>query len=122
MSEAPPPPAGRVGAAKPPWASASSATAADGATTSVQAVHAHSTHPTHPTHPTAGALQARLPSAETQRQVGEARAALVASMSNLLDAELQGRAATLHEGAAGLERQQREVARATEARARAAGA
>ncbi|RCI15972.1 hypothetical protein L249_2191 [Ophiocordyceps polyrhachis-furcata BCC 54312] len=55
-----------------------------------------------------------LPSAETQRQVAEARAALVASMSNLLDTSLQGRAATLHAGATALTRQEREVARAAD--------
>lgn len=74
-------------------------------------------HPTTTTTAKAGPgpLQPTLPWAETQRQVGEARAAVVASMSNMLDTELQSRAAMLHEGAAGLERQEREVARATEA-------
>ncbi|RDA92969.1 hypothetical protein CP533_5519 [Ophiocordyceps camponoti-saundersi (nom. inval.)] len=57
-------------------------------------------------------LHPTLPSAETQRQVAEARAAVVASMSNLLDASLQGRASTLHAGAAALTRQEQEVARA----------
>ena len=45
----------------------------------------------------------------------EARAALVATVSNLLDGQLQGRAAQLHGNAAGLGRQGRDVARATAA-------
>ncbi|PFH60528.1 hypothetical protein XA68_10808 [Ophiocordyceps unilateralis] len=59
-------------------------------------------------------LHPTLPSAETQRQVAEARAAVVASMSNMLDTSLQGRAATLHAGAAALARQERDVARASD--------
>lgn len=60
------------------------------------------------------ALQPTLPSAETQRHVAEARAAVVASMGNMLDSELQSRAAILHENAAALEKQERDVLRATE--------
>ncbi|KAM4060081.1 GCN5-like protein 1 (GCN5L1) domain-containing protein [Hirsutella rhossiliensis] len=114
-----PPAPGRFSSARQaakPWASSSPPKCAAGVTTataSAQAVHAHPTTTTANTEP--GQLQPTLPSAETQRQVGEARAAVVASMSNMLDAELQSRAAMLHEGAAGLERQEREVARATEA-------
>ena len=63
----------------------------------------------------AAALPSSLPSAQTQLHIAEARAALVASVSNLLDGELQGRASLLHGNAAGLERQGREVARATAA-------
>lgn len=60
------------------------------------------------------ALQPTLPSAETQRHVAEARAAVVASMGNMLDSELQSRAGILHENAAALEKQERDVLRATE--------
>ncbi|KAM0258288.1 hypothetical protein ACHAQJ_003930 [Trichoderma viride] len=60
------------------------------------------------------ALQPTLPSAETQRHVAEARAAVVASMGNMLDSELQSRAAILHDNAAALEKQERDVLRATE--------
>lgn len=60
------------------------------------------------------ALQPTLPSAETQRHVAEARAAVVASIGNMLDSELQSRAGILHENAAALEKQERDVLRATE--------
>ncbi|KAI0025620.1 hypothetical protein F4780DRAFT_215930 [Xylariomycetidae sp. FL0641] len=60
------------------------------------------------------ALQATLPSPSTQLHIAEARAALVASMSNMLDSELQSRAGLLHSNAAALARQERDVARATE--------
>ncbi|KAL7926606.1 hypothetical protein ACQKWADRAFT_280844 [Trichoderma austrokoningii] len=60
------------------------------------------------------ALQPTLPSAETQRHVAEARAAVVASMGNMLDSELQSRASILHDNAAALEKQERDVIRATE--------
>ncbi|KAM0455880.1 hypothetical protein ACHAO4_003962 [Trichoderma viride] len=60
------------------------------------------------------ALQPTLPSAETQRHVAEARAAVVASLGNMLDSELQSRAGILHENAAALEKQERDVLRATE--------
>ncbi|KAK1254339.1 hypothetical protein MKX08_008334 [Trichoderma sp. CBMAI-0020] len=60
------------------------------------------------------ALQPTLPSAETHRHVAEARAAVVASMGNMLDSELQSRAGILHENAAALEKQERDVLRATE--------
>lgn len=56
-----------------------------------------------------------LPSAETQRHIAEARAAVVASMGNMLDTELQGRAAVLHENAGALDKQERDVLAATEA-------
>ncbi|KAH6608033.1 gcn5-like 1 [Trichoderma cornu-damae] len=60
------------------------------------------------------ALQPTLPSAETQRHIAEARAAVVASMGNMLDSELQSRASILHQNAAALEKQERDVLRATE--------
>ncbi|KAL7950560.1 hypothetical protein V8C42DRAFT_306859 [Trichoderma barbatum] len=60
------------------------------------------------------ALQPTLPSAETQRHVSEARAAVVASIGNMLDSELQSRAGILHDNAAALEKQERDVLRATE--------
>lgn len=47
--------------------------------------------------------------------MSEARAAIVASMSNLVDAELQSRARILHDNAAMLDKQERQVARATDA-------
>ncbi|PHH83333.1 hypothetical protein CDD82_2085 [Ophiocordyceps australis] len=47
------------------------------------------------------------------RAVASARAAVVASVGNLLDAQLQTRATGLHGGAAALERQKRDVAEAT---------
>ncbi|GAP83706.1 hypothetical protein SAMD00023353_0500990 [Rosellinia necatrix] len=52
---------------------------------------------------------------DSQLHVAEARAALVASMSNMLDSELQSRASILHANAAVLSRQEEDVARATEA-------
>ncbi|KAJ4860487.1 GCN5-like protein 1 (GCN5L1) domain-containing protein [Trichoderma breve] len=55
-----------------------------------------------------------LPSAETQRHVSEARAAVVASIGNMLDSELQSRAGILHSNAAALEKQERDVLRATD--------
>ncbi|KAM3565489.1 hypothetical protein MY1884_000194 [Beauveria asiatica] len=60
-------------------------------------------------------LLATLPSAETQRHIAEARAAVVASMGNMLDTELQGRAQMLHDNAGALDRQERDVLAATEA-------
>ncbi|ORY64339.1 uncharacterized protein BCR38DRAFT_485498 [Pseudomassariella vexata] len=62
----------------------------------------------------APALNPNLPSQSTQMHIAEARAALVASMSNLLDSELQGRAALLHSNAAALAKQEKDVAKATE--------
>ncbi|KAL7936016.1 hypothetical protein V8C35DRAFT_296614 [Trichoderma chlorosporum] len=59
-------------------------------------------------------LQPTLPSAETQRHVSQARAAVVASIGNMLDSELQSRAGILHGNAAALEKQERDVLRATE--------
>ncbi|KAL6811048.1 hypothetical protein GGI42DRAFT_315695 [Trichoderma sp. SZMC 28013] len=60
------------------------------------------------------ALQPTLPSASTQRHVSEARAAVVASIGNMLDSELQSRAGILHGNAAALEKQERDVLRATD--------
>ncbi|KAI1364253.1 hypothetical protein F5Y08DRAFT_219051 [Xylaria arbuscula] len=60
-------------------------------------------------------LNPELPSRESQLHVAEARAALVASMSNMLDSELQSRASLLHANAAQLTRQEQDVARATDA-------
>ncbi|KAK5997984.1 hypothetical protein PT974_00353 [Cladobotryum mycophilum] len=59
-------------------------------------------------------LQPTLPSAETQRHIAQARAAVVASMGNMLDSELQSRAQMLHDNAGALGRQERDVLRATE--------
>ncbi|KAI5928113.1 hypothetical protein F4810DRAFT_179550 [Camillea tinctor] len=53
-------------------------------------------------------------SASTQLHVSEARAALVASVSNMLDSELQSRAGLLHANAAALGKQERDVERATD--------
>ncbi|KAG5953784.1 hypothetical protein E4U53_002640 [Claviceps sorghi] len=54
------------------------------------------------------------PSADRQRHVAEARAAVVASIGNLVDSELQSRAGLLHGNAAALDRQERDVLRATD--------
>lgn len=61
--------------------------------------------PTNPSH---------LPTATQQAQTAQARAALVASLGNALDTELQSRAALLHGGAAAIARQERDVHRALE--------
>ncbi|KAI1022649.1 hypothetical protein LB503_000430 [Fusarium chuoi] len=59
-------------------------------------------------------LQSTLPSAETQRHVAEARRAVVATLENMMDSELQWRASTLHSNAAALSKQAQDVQRATE--------
>ncbi|KAI5462179.1 hypothetical protein BGZ63DRAFT_383179 [Mariannaea sp. PMI_226] len=64
--------------------------------------------------PPAAPLQSTLPSAETQRHVAQARAAVVATMENMMDSELQWRASTLHSNAAALGKQAKDVRRATE--------
>lgn len=56
--------------------------------------------PTNPTH---------LPTATQHAQTAQARAALVASLGNALDTELQSRAALLHGGAAAIARQERDL-------------
>ncbi|KAH8880046.1 hypothetical protein GQ53DRAFT_619354, partial [Thozetella sp. PMI_491] len=56
-----------------------------------------------------------LPSPSTQRQIAEARTALIASISNILDSDLQARAQQLHANNAAIERQERDVVKATEA-------
>ncbi|KAI1460927.1 hypothetical protein F4805DRAFT_350117 [Annulohypoxylon moriforme] len=60
-------------------------------------------------------LNPTLPSRATQLHIDEARAALVASMSNMLDSELQSRASLLHSNAAVLTKQEKDVAKGTEA-------
>lgn len=60
-------------------------------------------------------IQPTLPSADQERHVAEARSAIVASIENMLDSELQWRGAMLHSNAAALEKQERELVRATEA-------
>lgn len=60
-------------------------------------------------------LDHSLSSRDSQLHVAEARAALVASMSNMLDSELQSRASLLHANTAALSRQERDVAKATDA-------
>ncbi|KAI0161489.1 hypothetical protein GGR57DRAFT_454965 [Xylariaceae sp. FL1272] len=60
-------------------------------------------------------LNPTLPTRSSQLHIAEARAALVASMSNMLDTELQSRASLLHSNAAALSRQERDVIKATEA-------
>ncbi len=59
-------------------------------------------------------LHATLPSPETQRHITEARAAVVASIGNMLDTQLQSRAAILHENATALNKQEQDVIQATE--------
>ncbi|KAK1633396.1 hypothetical protein BDP81DRAFT_397286 [Colletotrichum phormii] len=60
-------------------------------------------------------LHQTLPSADQQHHISEARAAVVASIGNMLDGELQTRARMLHVNAAALDKQERDVVRATEA-------
>ncbi|KAI0852045.1 hypothetical protein F5Y00DRAFT_205851 [Daldinia vernicosa] len=60
-------------------------------------------------------LNPALPSRTTQLHIDEARAALVASMSNMLDSELQSRASLLHSNAAALTKQEKDVIKGTEA-------
>ncbi|ETS78907.1 hypothetical protein PFICI_08760 [Pestalotiopsis fici W106-1] len=61
-------------------------------------------------------LHPNLPSPPSSpEQTAQARAALVGTISNLLDTELQGRASLLHANAKALEKQERDVAKATEA-------
>ncbi|KAJ0165222.1 hypothetical protein CTA2_11965 [Colletotrichum tanaceti] len=56
-----------------------------------------------------------LPGADQERNISEARAAVVASIGNMLDGELQTRARMLHSNAAALDKQERDVVRATDA-------
>ncbi|KAH6646731.1 hypothetical protein BKA67DRAFT_580417 [Truncatella angustata] len=60
-------------------------------------------------------LHPNLPSPSSPQQTAQARAALVGTISNLLDSELQSRAELLHQNARALEGQERDVAKATEA-------
>lgn len=59
-------------------------------------------------------LDHSLSSRDSQLHVAEARAALVATMSNMLDSELQSRASLLHANSVVLSRQERDVAKATD--------
>ncbi|KAF5017031.1 hypothetical protein F66182_11107 [Fusarium sp. NRRL 66182] len=59
-------------------------------------------------------LHSTLPSAETQHHVAEARRAVVATLENMMDSELQWRASTLHSNAAALGKQAQDVQRATD--------
>lgn len=59
--------------------------------------------PTNPSH---------LPTESQQAQIAQARTALVASIGNALDTELQTRASLLHANQAAIERQERDVERA----------
>lgn len=59
-------------------------------------------------------LQQTLPSPETQRHIQQARAAVVATMENMMDSELHWRASTLHANAAALGKQAKDVRRATD--------
>ncbi|KAI1329364.1 hypothetical protein F5Y16DRAFT_107962 [Xylariaceae sp. FL0255] len=68
-----------------------------------------------PSNANMGSLNPTLPSRSSQLHIAEARAALVASMSNMLDNELQSRASLLHQNATALSKQERDVAKATEA-------
>ncbi|TQN71394.1 hypothetical protein CSHISOI_04125 [Colletotrichum shisoi] len=60
-------------------------------------------------------LHQTLPSEDQERNISEARAAVVASIGNMLDGELQTRARMLHSNAAALDKQERDVVRATDA-------
>ncbi|KAI4592368.1 hypothetical protein KJ359_011308 [Pestalotiopsis sp. 9143b] len=75
-------------------------------TASTSVMTTGSTHVIHP----------NLPSPPSSpEQTAQARAALVGTISNLLDSELQGRASLLHANAKALEGQERDVVKATEA-------
>ncbi|KAH8907058.1 hypothetical protein BR93DRAFT_978551 [Coniochaeta sp. PMI_546] len=75
--------------------------------------HVHHPHP----HPQSSNLSSTLPpsSASSQRQISEARQAVLASIGNMLDASLRDRASVLHSNAAAIAKQERDVARATDA-------
>ncbi|KAI1825427.1 hypothetical protein F4861DRAFT_199637 [Xylaria intraflava] len=60
-------------------------------------------------------LNPNMPSRNSRLHVAEARTALVASMSNMLDSELQSRASLLHSNSAALSRQEQDVVKAAEA-------
>lgn len=74
--------------------------------------HPHPRHPSHPlpspTNPTT------LPTPSQTAQIAQARDALVASLGNALDTELQTRAALLHGNQRAIEKQERDVGRALE--------
>ncbi|KAK3941766.1 hypothetical protein QBC46DRAFT_92058 [Diplogelasinospora grovesii] len=53
-----------------------------------------------------------LPTPSTQRQIEEARNAVVASIGNMMDRELQGRAALLHSNNTAIEKQEKDVTKA----------
>lgn len=59
-------------------------------------------------------IHPNLPSPSTQRHVSEARTAVIASLSNMVDTSLTPRATILHENARSLEKQEKEVVKATE--------
>ncbi|KAF5576251.1 hypothetical protein FPANT_11017 [Fusarium pseudoanthophilum] len=86
------------------------------ASPSVAHAHAHAQIPSaaQQTSPPPPQLQSTLPSAETQRHVAEARRAVVATLENMMDSELQWRASMLHSNAAALSKQAQDVQRATE--------
>ncbi|KAF5682208.1 hypothetical protein FCIRC_5111 [Fusarium circinatum] len=87
------------------------------ASPSVAHAHAHAQIPSEAQQtspPPPPQLQPTLPSAETQRHVAEARRAVVATLENMMDSELQWRASTLHSNAAALSKQAQDVQRATE--------
>lgn len=92
--------------------------------------HPQSQHTTHPAHthtqnrhappPSSSAARApasptnpsHLPTEAEQEQIAQARTALVASIGNTLDHELQTRASLLHANQAAIEKQERDVERA----------
>ncbi|UNI20242.1 hypothetical protein JDV02_006347 [Purpureocillium takamizusanense] len=69
----------------------------------------------HPSSPPLAPLYPHLPSPSSERHVAEARAAVVASIGNMLDSQLQTRASVLHDNAAALDRQERDVVAAADA-------
>ncbi|KAH7196795.1 uncharacterized protein B0J16DRAFT_326697 [Fusarium flagelliforme] len=86
------------------------------ASPSVAHAHAHAQIPSaaQQSSPPPPPLQPTLPSAETQRHVAEARRAVVATLENMMDSELQWRASTLHSNVAVLNKQAQDVQRATD--------
>ncbi|KAI1869236.1 uncharacterized protein JN550_005866 [Neoarthrinium moseri] len=88
-----------------------------------QQQHAHAAQQLTPRTPTTAStslttnpvLHPNLPSPSSPQHTAQARAALVGTIENLLDSELQSRAGLLHQNARALEAQERDVAKATEA-------
>ncbi|KAK3387493.1 hypothetical protein B0H63DRAFT_158683 [Podospora didyma] len=96
-----------------PTAPSSISSAAGGGQALFPLHHATSSTTNNTTGPAAGIIiNPSLPSPSTQRQIEEARTAVVASLGNMLDRELAGRGALLHVNNTAIERQERDVGKA----------